>query len=116
MTICGRDFGLSLATQGKHNVSYLPITIALLRPFDRVHQPHCLHLDYGFFRAILLVLPFMGERQVSWFVREYTSIAKSSLTPPSVVAHSFGTGQLATLESDGRSFADLKAERRPLAA
>ena len=26
------------------------------------------------------------------------------------------TGQLATLESDGRSFADLKAERMPLAA
>jgi hypothetical protein len=26
------------------------------------------------------------------------------------------TGQMATLETDGRSFADLKAERMPLAA
>jgi hypothetical protein len=52
-----------------------------------VYEP----LDYGFFRAIQLVLPFMRERKKKWFLEQYERATKGYLNPPSIIAHSFGT-------------------------
>jgi pimeloyl-ACP methyl ester carboxylesterase len=48
-------------------------------------------LDYGFFRALELLVPALREKQVDWFRDEYTRIVRGQTKPPSVVAHSFGT-------------------------
>jgi len=49
-------------------------------------------LDYGFFRAIKLLIPRLRERQVEWFRDEYTRIRdRYPREIPSVIAHSFGT-------------------------
>jgi pimeloyl-ACP methyl ester carboxylesterase len=52
-----------------------------------VYEP----LDYGFFRAIQLVLPFMRERKMKWFLDQYNAVTKGYYNPPSIIAHSFGT-------------------------
>jgi pimeloyl-ACP methyl ester carboxylesterase len=48
-------------------------------------------MDYGFFRAIQLVLPFMRERKMKWFLDQYNALTKGYRNPPSIIAHSFGT-------------------------
>lgn len=48
-------------------------------------------LDYGFFGAIQLVLPFMRDRKIKWFRKELEDYAGDRSNPPSVIAHSFGT-------------------------
>jgi serine/threonine-protein kinase len=52
-----------------------------------IHEP----LDYGFFRAILLVLPAMRDRKMKWFLDQYNLVTKGYQDPPSIIAHSFGT-------------------------
>lgn len=52
-----------------------------------VYEP----LDYGFFRAIQLVLPFVRDRKKKWFLDRYTAVTQGHHDPPSVIAHSFGT-------------------------
>jgi pimeloyl-ACP methyl ester carboxylesterase len=49
-------------------------------------------LDYGFFRALRLVIPSSRLKQIEWFRDKYTDIrAENQGEKPSVVAHSFGT-------------------------
>jgi pimeloyl-ACP methyl ester carboxylesterase len=49
-------------------------------------------LDYGFFRAIQLVIPFMRDRKIKWLLEEYTHVMNEwGPHPPSIIAHSFGT-------------------------
>jgi pimeloyl-ACP methyl ester carboxylesterase len=48
-------------------------------------------LDYGFFRAIQLVIPSMREAKTKWFLDEWTAATKSVRNPPSIIAHSMGT-------------------------
>lgn len=48
-------------------------------------------LDYGFFRACQLLIPWFRKRQVEWFRREYERLAANVQGPPSAIAHSFGT-------------------------
>jgi serine/threonine-protein kinase len=48
-------------------------------------------LDYGFFRAIQLVLPFMREQKMKWFMEQCSTATKGYHDPPSIIAHSFGT-------------------------
>ena len=48
-------------------------------------------LDYGFFGAVRLLFPGAREKQVRWFVDEYTRIRQGSTAKISVIAHSFGT-------------------------
>lgn len=57
-------------------------------------------LDYGFFRGIQLVLPFLRDRKVHWLLEEYTRVTKEyNAETPSIIAHSFGTYLVAkTLE------------------
>jgi hypothetical protein len=52
-----------------------------------VYEP----LDYGFFRAIQLVVPFMRDAKTKWFLEKYTAITKDYRNPPCIIAHSFGT-------------------------
>ena len=52
--------------------------------------PHEL-LDYGYFRALQLLMPFQKTRKVDWFRREYERLIGKTGTRPSVIAHSFGT-------------------------
>jgi len=52
-----------------------------------VYEP----LDYGFFRGIQLVLPFMRDRKKKWLLEQYTNAIRQHSNPPSVIAHSFGT-------------------------
>ena len=54
---------------------------------DFIHEP----LDFGFFRAIQLVIPAMRDAKVKWFLEEYTKAIRDSADPPCVIAHSFGT-------------------------
>jgi hypothetical protein len=53
----------------------------------------CRHelLDYGFFRVFQLLIPWFRRRQVEWFRREYERLTANVESPPSVIAHSFGT-------------------------
>jgi hypothetical protein len=49
-------------------------------------------LDYGFFLALLFVLPSLRLRKVRWFLDQYTHITeKYPDQNPSMIAHSFGT-------------------------
>jgi hypothetical protein len=53
-----------------------------------IHEP----LDYGFFRAVFLLMPFMRQWQVQWFRDEYTRVCREhQSTRPCLIAHSFGT-------------------------
>lgn len=52
-----------------------------------VYEP----LDYGFFRAIQLVLPWARDAKKKWFLEKYTAVTKGYLSPPSIIAHSLGT-------------------------
>jgi len=54
---------------------------------DFIYEP----LDYGFFRAIQLVLPFTRDSKTRWFLDEYWRVTAGSKDPPCVIAHSFGT-------------------------
>ena len=56
-------------------------------------------LDFGFFRAIQLVIPSMRDRKVEWLLTEYTkAIGNNRQTrPPSIIAHSLGTYLVARL-------------------
>jgi pimeloyl-ACP methyl ester carboxylesterase len=59
-----------------------------LNEADLNHVP----LDYGFWRAVKLVAPWLRKRQVEWFRDEYERIrTRHQAGRPSVVAHSFGT-------------------------
>src|ERR1051325_2864688 len=51
-----------------------------------VHVP----LDYGFFGALQLLLPFARRKKVDWFRDRYGQ-AVGDGPPPSLIAHSFGT-------------------------
>ncbi|HEV2198462.1 MAG TPA: hypothetical protein VGR73_01480 [Bryobacteraceae bacterium] len=51
------------------------------------HEP----LDYGFFRAVQLLIPRVRAAQVRWFLEEYTRIRQPPERAVSVIAHSFGT-------------------------
>jgi hypothetical protein len=51
------------------------------------HEP----LDYGFFRAVQLLIPSRRARQVTWFLNEYTRVSQPPERKVSVIAHSFGT-------------------------
>jgi hypothetical protein len=48
-------------------------------------------LDYGFFRACQLLIPWSRQRQVRWFRREYERMTADGHELPSIIAHSFGT-------------------------
>src|SRR5262249_41317939 len=49
-------------------------------------------LDFGFFRAIRLLWPPARQRQIAWFLEQYSSVAdRSNGAPTSVIAHSFGS-------------------------
>jgi TPR repeat protein len=51
-----------------------------------------LPLDFGFFRAILLLWPPARQRQIAWFLEQYTAARRDSRDVPiSVVAHSLGS-------------------------
>ena len=50
-----------------------------------------LPLDFGFFRAVRLLMPASRRRQVDWFRDCYTTEMRGRSSPPSVIAHSFGT-------------------------
>ena len=53
-----------------------------------IHVP----LDYGFFRAIQLIIPLLRNKQVKWFRDEYTQIKdRYPHLTASIIAHSFGT-------------------------
>lgn len=52
-----------------------------------VHVP----LDFGFFRAVQLLMPWYRRRQVDWFREEYAAHIAVGDPPPSIIAHSFGT-------------------------
>ncbi len=53
-----------------------------------IHDP----LDYDFFRAIQLVIPFLRKRKIKWFLEQYQVAVKGRGDQrPSVIAHSFGT-------------------------
>jgi pimeloyl-ACP methyl ester carboxylesterase len=54
-------------------------------------------LDYGFFRAIQLVIPSMRDRKVKWLLEEYTAIRNRLGRPPSIIAHSLGSYLVARL-------------------
>lgn len=55
-------------------------------------------LDYGYFAPHRLLLPWSLKRQTQWLVGEYDRIVHEYSNPrPSVVAHSFGTLQVASL-------------------
>jgi len=49
-------------------------------------------LDYGFFGALKLMLPWKRRAQVRWFLGKYTEIKNAHpYTTPCIIAHSFGT-------------------------
>ena len=48
-------------------------------------------LDYGFFRAWRLLMPWLRARQVARFRMEYEALTAGTSALPSVIAHSFGT-------------------------
>ena len=48
-------------------------------------------LDYGFFRAVQLAMPWQRTRHVEWFRKEYERLVTDQGTIPSIIAHSFGT-------------------------
>lgn len=54
------------------------------------HRP----LDFGLFGALALLIPALRDRKIAWFLDQYTRIIKEEQlgsTPPSIIAHSFGT-------------------------
>ena len=54
------------------------------------HRP----FDFGFFGTIQLIVPALRDRKIAWFLNEYTTLIKTEKneeTPPSIIAHSFGT-------------------------
>jgi len=51
------------------------------------HEP----LDFGFFRALQLIMPGARRSRTEWFREEYTRINATLGEPPSIIAHSFGT-------------------------
>jgi len=48
-------------------------------------------LDFGFFGAISLLWPSSRERKIEWFHRIYSEKLAALPSPPSLIAHSFGT-------------------------
>jgi len=48
-------------------------------------------LDYGYFTAIQLLLPWSRRKKVEWFRSEYERLTLETGSLPSVIAHSFGT-------------------------
>ena len=55
-------------------------------------------LDYGFFRAIQLVIPPLRDRKVEWLLKEYTAIKdRLGTSSPSIIAHSLGSYLVARL-------------------
>lgn len=55
-------------------------------------------LDFGHLQALRLLWPLTLDKQVEWLMREYDRVRlDSNCESPSVVAHSFGTLQVATL-------------------
>lgn len=55
-------------------------------------------LDYGHFTAISLLRRSRRERQVDWLLQEYNRIVQENNNSlPSIIAHSFGTYQVAAL-------------------
>jgi hypothetical protein len=48
-------------------------------------------LDYGFFSAVQLILPWSRARKVDWFLAEYEKLVTEPGIVPSLIAHSFGT-------------------------
>jgi hypothetical protein len=51
-------------------------------------------LDYGFFGALNVILPWKRKAQVKWFRDEYTAkVPKGKI--PSIICHSFGTYMVA---------------------
>lgn len=52
-------------------------------------------LDYGYFPAISLLLPWSRRRKVRWLLEYYDRELSDLAEPPSVVAHSYGTYLLA---------------------
>jgi pimeloyl-ACP methyl ester carboxylesterase len=52
-----------------------------------IYQP----LDFGFFRAVKLLVPSYRTKQVEWFLDEYTRAGQQGEKKISVIAHSFGT-------------------------
>lgn len=55
-------------------------------------------LDYGYFPAFRLLLGKSLDKQVNWLVKEYDKIRyESGCERPSIIAHSFGTLQVAYL-------------------
>lgn len=51
------------------------------------HRP----LNFGFFRAVSLVLPWARQSKVDWFLKEIHWKTNDVTQPPSIIAHSFGT-------------------------
>jgi len=60
---------------------------------SELQKQHIRHesLDYNFFRAIELVLPWSRSRKIDWFRSEYERLITDTDNPPSIIAHSFGT-------------------------
>ena len=52
-------------------------------------------LDYGYFPAILLMLPWGRRWKLSWLLDVYDKEISSITPPPAIIAHSFGTYLLA---------------------
>ena len=51
------------------------------------HRP----MNFGFFRAASLLLPWARQGKVDWFLKEIEKKMDADGTPPSIIAHSFGT-------------------------
>lgn len=65
-------------------------------------------LDYDFFRAIELIMPWRREAESREFLDKYTNSTKGYRNPPSIIAHSMGTYLVArTLEK----YAEVKFDR-----
>ncbi len=48
-------------------------------------------LDYGYFPAIALILPWTRRRKIRWLLDQYDKEILDLTTPPSFIAHSYGT-------------------------
>ncbi len=57
---------------------------------EKVGFRHVL-LDYNYFWAFQLLIPFMREKRIEWFRREYEKCVAGLKIRPSIIAHSFGT-------------------------
>jgi DNA-directed RNA polymerase subunit RPC12/RpoP len=57
------------------------------KDFPLHHAP----LDFGFFRAVGLLIPYCRRKQIDWFRDQYHDNIGHGEAPPSIIAHSFGT-------------------------